>query len=238
VIYWLVRPAVECPGIGRTALPPDFLSATERQTYARLTFPKRRREWLLGRWTAKRLLQLSLEAYRLLPSNAITVGNDPDGAPYLSVDGKGRLPLSLSISHRGERAFCAFSPSTVPSIGADLERVDPRDPAFVQDFFTPQEANRVCKCPPSMRDTLITVIWSAKESVLKALRQGLRVDTRRVEIGHVADLGISEAPGTRNLKPGTWHVVQVSCTLPDAGRFLAWWRPDGGDVLTLAVRSS
>ena len=46
------------------ASPPDFLSVSECRTYAELTFPKRRREWLLGRWTAKRLLQLSQVAYR------------------------------------------------------------------------------------------------------------------------------------------------------------------------------
>jgi hypothetical protein len=90
VIYWLVRPAADCPDVESGASPPGFLSAAERETYTRLTFPKRRREWLLGRWTAKRLLQLSIEAYRAFPLSAITVGNDPDGAPYLSVDGRGR----------------------------------------------------------------------------------------------------------------------------------------------------
>ena len=110
MIYWLICPADECPGIDKGALPPDFLSASERETYARLTFPKRRREWLLGRWTAKHLLQLSQEAYRALPLDAISVGNDSDGAPYLSLEEEGRLEMSLSISHRDDRAVvCGFA---------------------------------------------------------------------------------------------------------------------------------
>jgi hypothetical protein len=140
--------------------------------------------------------------------DAITVGNDADGAPYLSVDGKGRLPVSLSISHRGARAFCALSFSPSLSVGADIERVEPRIPAFVSDFFTSHEAGRVWACAPGTRDLLVSVVWSAKEAVLKALRQGLRVDTRRVEIGHVAGI----AP--RRTSPTGWHEVRVSSELP------------------------
>jgi 4'-phosphopantetheinyl transferase len=232
MIYWLVCSADECPGIeGGTSLP-SFLSTSEREIWVPLTFPKRRREWLLGRWTAKRLLQLCSSAFRALPLDAITVGNDADGAPYLSVDGKGRLPVSLSISHRGARAFCALSFSPSLSVGADIERVEPRIPAFVSDFFTSHEAGRVWACAPGTRDLLVSVVWSAKEAVLKALRQGLRVDTRRVEIGHVAGI----AP--RRTSPTGWHEVRVSSELPGTAHPASWWRSDGNDVLTLAVVSS
>jgi hypothetical protein len=71
--------------------------------------------------------------------------------------------------------------------------------------------------------------------VLKALRQGLRVDTRRVEIHPIASIEGGEEPRRYDLKPEAWHEVQVSCTLPGTGLFLAWWRPDGNDVLTLAA---
>jgi 4'-phosphopantetheinyl transferase len=234
VIYWLTCPAAECPALTIGASPPDFLSASERDIYAGLTFPKRRREWVLGRWTAKRLLRRSVTAYRSTPLSAITVGSDPDGAPFFFLDGVGRLPLCLSISHRRERGFCALSPSTASPIGADIERVEPRDPAFVRDFFTAQEADRVFGCPPPLRDMLVTVIWSAKESALKALRQGLRVDTRRVEIDRVAGIEADDIPPSLNLKPETWLQLHISCSLSDTGPFLGWWRPDGDDVLTIA----
>lgn len=234
MIDWLICLADDCPELG-AGHPPGFLSAFEREMLAELRFPKRRREWLLGRWTAKCLLQRCHPAYGSLTPQAITVGNDPDGAPYLSIEGEGRLAMSLSISHRSDRAFCALSSTLPPAIGADLERVESRDPAFVHDFFTVDEDRRVWACPPSRQDTLITVIWSAKESVLKALRHGLRVDTRSIEICHVA--GLEGAQADMNKPPDqTWYEVQIRCTLPDSGSLHGWWQPWEDHVLTIATR--
>ncbi len=240
MIDWLTCLADDCPALG-AARPPGFLSVSERGVLAGLRFPKRRREWLLGRWTAKQLLCRSHPTYRSLPLCAITVGNDSDGAPYLSVEGEGRLAMSLSISHRQDRAFCALSPTLPPRIGADLERVESRDPSFAHDFFTADEDTRVWACPPSKRDTLITAVWSAKEAVLKALRHGLRVDTRSVEILDVAGI-----EGDQPTWPPAeaWHPVQVRCTLPGsyessipAPCVSAWWRPWQNYVLTIAAHT-
>jgi 4'-phosphopantetheinyl transferase len=233
VIDWLTCLADDCPGLGADH-PPGFLSAPERQALAELSFLKRRREWLLGRWTAKCLLQRCQPAYRACALHAISVGNDDDGAPYLSVEGTGRLAMSLSISHRDDRAFCALSPTLPPSVGVDLERIEPRDPAFVRDFFTAGEDARIWACPPVRRDTLVTVVWSAKESVLKALRHGLRVDTRSVEILHVTGLENVRAAAQPPLKEA-WYNVQIRCALPGTAPIHAWWRPWGGYVLTMAT---
>ena len=247
MIYWHVCQAPDCAAGART--PPDFLSASEQRTYERLRFPKRREEWLLGRWTAKQLLRRSLKSYEGLALAAISVGVDPDGAPYLSVQGEGRLPASLSISHRGGRAVCALSPALSPAIGVDLERVEPRPRAFVEDFFTAQEAARVWACAPERRDTLATAIWSAKEAVLKAFREGLRVDTRAVEVRHVAgldaDLASAAEGGTlptlvlhrvgNGLASADWQPIQIESSVPGALRIAAWWQPEGDSVLTMAA---
>lgn len=245
MIYWHLCPGQGCASGQET---PDFLSPAERRTYEGLRFPKRRSEWLLGRWTAKQLLRHSLNGYQELALTAISVEADPDGAPYLLVRGEGRLPASLSISHRGGRAVCALSPALSPAIGVDLERVEPRSRAFVEDFFTAGEAARVWACPPERRDTLVTAIWSAKEAVLKAFREGLRIDTRAVEVRHVAGL---DAPGTGTTVealpvPGLqrvgdgpasvdWRPVQIESAVPGALRIAAWWQPEGDSVLTMAA---
>jgi 4'-phosphopantetheinyl transferase len=224
-----------------------FLSPAERETLATLRYPKRRREWLLGRWTAKQLLQRSLGGYGELALTAISVEADPDGAPYLSVEGEGRLPASLSISHRGGRAVCALSPALSPAIGVDLEQVEPRSEAFVEGFFTPAEAARAWAILPERRDTLVTAIWSAKEAVLKALREGLRIDTRAVEVRHVAGLDARERVPEERLPPLAlhrvgadlasvdWQPVHIESALPGALRIAAWWRPESDSVLTMAA---
>jgi 4'-phosphopantetheinyl transferase len=233
-----------------------FLSPAEREALAGLRFPKRRREWLLGRWTAKHLLKRACPEYASLPLAKITVGNDPDGAPYLAIANQGRLSHSLSISHRHNRAFCAIlAPPTAPppaeaaidaktpsvpllgmanTVGADIEQVYPRDPAFVRDYFTSGEAERVWAAPEALRNTLVTVLWSAKEAVLKVLRLGLTVDTRRVELYRIA--GLEPHSGSVGLLASdAWLEIRVHCTLPDPPPLCAWWRPMAGDVLTLAA---
>lgn len=67
-------------------------------------------------------------------------------------------------------------------VGADLEVVEPRSEAFVREWFTRAEAGQVEAAPPAEQDLWTTVIWSAKEAVLKVLGLGLSVDTRGVEI--------------------------------------------------------
>jgi len=235
-VRWLVGLARESPGIAADR-PPDFLSCLEQQAVARLRFAKRRREWLLGRWTAKQLYLRSREGGQPLPMHAITIANDPDGAPYLLTDGEGRIPLSLSISHCRDRAFCALGSSFGYAVGADVEHVEPRDPAFVQDFFTADEGALVSDCPAPWRDAVVTVLWSAKEAVLKAARCGLRVDTRRVEISHLTGLDPSRAPGASygDDMPETWGQVQVSTSWPAKARVAAWWAAGGGYAYTLAV---
>jgi phosphopantetheinyl transferase len=247
VIYWHLCPGPACTNALQA--PPAFLSASEQRTYERLRFPKRREEWLLGRWTAKQLLRRSLEGYRDLALSAIDVGADPDGAPYLSVPGEGRLPVSLSISHRAGRAVCALSPALSPSIGVDLERVEPRAKAFVDDFYTAGEAARVWACAPHVRDTLVTVMWSVKEAVLKAFREGLRLDTRAVEVRHVAGLEADPVDIEETRPPPAlplhrvgdgatserWQAVQVACSVRGALRVAAWWQPEGDSMLAMAA---
>jgi len=247
VIYWHICQAPDCAADARAS--PGFLSASEQRTFKRLRFPKRREEWLLGRWTAKQLLRRSLEGYEGLALSVISVGVDPDGAPYLSVQGEGRLPASLSISHRAGRAVCALSPALSPTIGVDLECVEPRPRAFVEDFFTAQEAARVWACAPERRDTLVTAMWSAKEAVLKAFREGLRVDTRAIEVRHIAGLdadlasvaegGASPALALHRVGNGSasadWQPIQIESSVPGALRVAAWWQPEGDSVLTMAA---
>ena len=119
------------------------------------------------------------------------MGNDDDGAPYVSRGSAGeRLPLSLSISHSHGHAFCALCPleegaghdAGSLALGCDIEFVEPREASFVQDFFTAEEMAAVAQTPAEQRDLLVTALWSGKEAVLKALREGLRIDTRRITL--------------------------------------------------------
>lgn len=220
MIHWLIESVQDMQ-----EQPDWFLSPAEQAKYAEFQFDKRRREWLLGRWTAKRLVQAVMleQDNRMIALDAIEIANDADGAPYATFQFP-HYPFHISLSHSFDRAFCAASATRV---GADLERILPREQNLVNDFFTTDEIARVNGCLPGTRDLVINAIWSAKEAALKALRKGLSVDTRVVEI--------SLAPFA--LAPEHWTDFQIHFAGGDAdwSPLRGWWRVTDGFVLTLAA---
>ena len=101
----------------------------------------------------------------------------------------------------------------------DLELIEPRSAAFINDYFTERERSAVAD--HEHPDLLANLTWSAKESALKVLRTGLRSDTRTVEVA------VGEAAG--NL----WQPLVVA---NDDGRsFPGWWLVAGDFILTCAT---
>jgi len=202
-----------------------WLSPAEQQKLATLRFPKRRDEWLLGRYAAKSLLR-SLPAYRGLPPKAIEVRNDPDGVPALVLPAGTLPPGSLTISHSGPYALCAVSAGPDLRIGADLERVETRSEDFIEDYFTPCEREMVHAARRESRDFVATLVWSLKEAMLKALGVGLRWDTRRVEVSETDSLPeVGQA----------WQALQVSDHENTHRPWAAWAQSRGDYVLTAAA---
>lgn len=206
--------------------PPEvFLSAAELEKYHAFRFEKRRNDWLLGRWTAKRLLQAVIlqRTQQMVLRNAVDIYNDADGVPLASVDLQ-PSGWNLSISHSNDYALCAVCDR---DIGADLESIAPREPYLVKDYFTVNEQARVNASLPAQREMVVTAIWSAKEAALKAIHKGLSLDTRTVEI--------SLAPFEHT--PTRWTPFEIQFDLENAKTLNGWWRVQEGFVLTLAAEA-
>jgi 4'-phosphopantetheinyl transferase len=199
-------------------VPADdgWLEPAERVRLATLQIPARRADWRLGRWTAKHAVAAFLGARFA----AVEIRPAEDGAPEALLGGE-PAPVSLSFSHRAGRAACAVAPAGT-ALGCDLELVEPRSAAFVRDYLTPAEQALVEAAPELDHPLLVNLIWSAKESALKALRTGLRLDTRSVEV-RLLD---GENEGWR---PFAVHARETGQD------FAGWWRRDGDWVLTLAA---
>ena len=88
IVHWLVQSADAHPALGQGQAPLGLLHAAEAERLAGLSLPKRRADWLLGRWTAKHLLQSTLqhELGDRLPLNTLLIQNDRDGSPYACVE--------------------------------------------------------------------------------------------------------------------------------------------------------
>lgn len=196
--------------------PPSlaFLTVSERVRAASMHVPRRRAEFLLGRWAAKCLIASVLDC---APGPALEVRAAPSGQPLAFLDGT-PLRLSISISHRHGLALAALDESG-SALGADLEHVEPRSAAFVRDWFTPREIDAVAAGNP---EVLANLIWSAKESALKALGTGLRSDTRSVEVE-------LDPPIAR-----PWQTLRIR----GAGALQGYWRRHGEHVLTVVAASA
>lgn len=240
MIRWLVQSTDDHPDLARSA-PPGLLHTDEAALFAGLKIEKRRRDWLLGRWTAKRLLQTELAESRgaVVALDRLLIAADAQGAPYAALAGAGglpaRLPYSLSISHSGGRSFCALHEVAAATgerfaLGADIEMCEPRGARFVADYFAPAEAELLAAAAPAEQTELVTTIWSAKEAVLKALREGLRLNTREIVC----------LPHPAQVEGWTPFDIRFSPSLqsPHTGAWSGWWRRAPGNaaaVLTLAI---
>ncbi len=212
-VYYLTQAWHEVPA------ELDWLTPGEQARLDGFRFDKRRRDWLLGRWTAKiAMLGITDLSYRDI--GRIEIASATDGAPQPMLDGEPCM-AHLSLSHSNDRAFVTVSRGTA-ALGCDIELVEPRSPVFVETYFTASEAERVARVDPRYRDLLVTMIWSAKESTLKALRTGLQADTRGVEV-----IDDSDCSGTG------WKAARTIAA--NAGEFSCLWRRDGRFILSVVA---
>ncbi len=101
--------------------------------------------------------------------------------------------------------------------------IEPRSDAFVSDYFTDKEQELVARSAQDERFLMIAALWSAKESTLKALREGLRIDPRQVAVELQANPGDGSSAGG-------WRPLLTSY---QQQTFHGWWRRDNNFVLTL-----
>jgi 4'-phosphopantetheinyl transferase len=196
-----------------------WLTEGERSRLAGMRFPKRCTDWKLGRWTAKctvwacRFCDIGRDS---LPE----IRTAADGAPETYLNDK-PVKISISISHSRERSLCVVGPDNF-GIGCDIEFLEVRETDFFRDYFTAEENSFVEQNARCDRITTALLIWSAKESTLKILRQGLRRDTRSISI----------RPDFLD-REGNWHSWTGQC-LQTSQTFQGWWRTCDGFVYTLA----
>jgi 4'-phosphopantetheinyl transferase len=219
----MTRVAVLLAAASEVPQGEGWLDPREARVLAGLRVPKRREEWLLGRWTAKRAVSTFLaEAPGALaaPVGSVAILAASDGAPEAWI-GRDRAPCAISISHRAGRACCAVGGPDL-ELGCDLELVEPRSEGFVGEYLTAAEADFVRGASPAERDLVANLVWSAKESVLKAVRVGLRADARSVRV-----VAMGPRPSV-----GGWSSFEAEAE----ERWAGWWSVRGGFVLTVVSR--
>lgn len=154
---------IEVIDLAKLPLGETFLSVREQAFLQTLTLPKRRKEWLGGRFALKTLAAAQTGA---APSEIELLPQHNSGKPLLYVRGE-ISTLPFSITHSNGYAVAAIT-TDARYIGIDLEKVTRRIDAWKKDFFHPSELT-------GAGDEFLTALWTQKEAATKLLGTGLTI---------------------------------------------------------------
>ena len=130
--------------------------------------PRRQREWLIGRISARRAVSAWLAGTGETSLQDSDIDYDPEGRPILACPPGGEA-VFLSISHKDGIAVAAAADRPV---GIDLERFTAvHDPdGILRVAFSPAEA-ALLEDAGGCDVAHVTIAWSAKEAAAKSLGQ-------------------------------------------------------------------
>jgi 4'-phosphopantetheinyl transferase len=231
-VYWLEQNETNLP------VANDWLCQAEALRLNSMKFEKRRTEWRLGRWTAKRVVAacVNLPDRREILAR-IEIQSAPSGAPKVQVLDK-PARIAISLSHRLGTAVCVAALECC-ALGCDLETFEPGIEAFIPDYCTVEERALVARAPAPDRLRLWALLLSAKESGLKALETGLQLDPRCATVSLVQAPPREQAPlgnPTSTLCAfsglNEWRQLQVAA---DGRVFFGWWKQEGGLLRTMVA---
>ncbi len=171
-----------------TWLSDYFLTGVEQQFLSdQLTRRERKREWLLGRITAKDALRrLYLKSFgQPLPPLELSILPNQNGAPFVQshfLQSQG-LTSQISITHKDGYAialarFAKGSASTF-GFGIDYEPYCQRDEGIERLILNDDETPFLSGITADERNQILTRIWAAKESSAKALGTGIGGNPRK-----------------------------------------------------------
>lgn len=162
-----------------------WLSPSEAVRLQGITAPQRRRQFLAGRWLARRLLA----RYAGEAGGPWGLEENPGGPPTVAAPPGGASPR-VALSHSGDWVACAVS--WVGLLGIDVEQTRPgRDlEGLAEICLHPDETARWHGTPLAEREQLFYQLWTLKEAWVKSRMEALapaRLAALRTRVATAAD---------------------------------------------------
>jgi 4'-phosphopantetheinyl transferase len=167
VCIWLLRPESLRDWVVRKAAR-SLLTAIDLSRWNRFMFAEDREAFL----AARALERTVLSAVVGTPPDMLTLEPDRHGKPRL-LRPVTRRPLSFSLSHTRRLVACAVTWDRM--IGLDIEEVREAPHDVAERYFAPPEVAALRTLNGSSQQRAFFMMWTLKESFLKAMGVGLTV---------------------------------------------------------------
>ena len=174
--------------LDETSLLQDVLSPAEQRYFQRFKYMKRKKEWLGGRIAAK----AAMLAFTSTPDeqvlNSITILPNKYGRPIVEeiptcLSGQG-CELIISLSH-GD-CFAVGLARKGATCGIDLQKISTKLAGLTSHFATDAELQLLAEQADCDEDTRLTMLWTAKETLKKALLHDQSVIFSATELREIA----------------------------------------------------
>ncbi len=136
------------------------------------------------------------------PNAEIAFVRGPNGKPRLERAGG----FEFNLSHSGRWIVCA---SAFAPVGVDVERIGSFAWEDVEDALSPEERTRLDPAADSAWREAFTVLWTAKESYLKALGVGLEVPPSELTVEVDGDGGLRLRRGGRRVTDAFLRAYEI-----------------------------
>src|SRR5689334_6601430 len=145
----------------------NWMSAAERERYARFRHDRDRWMFALGREMARTLVGDALD----VAPDAWSWREGQHGRPEIASPA---ADVHFNLSHSAGVVICVLGRSR--AIGVDIEDLTRRapEPAIVTRYCSPDEAEDVCAQADGWQDRFLTY-WTLKEAYLKARGLGISI---------------------------------------------------------------
>ena len=144
----------------------EFLHKKEKNYYDNLMHDRRKKSYLLGRYSAKRAISYLFGEDNL---QEILIQPGVFSQPINSYS-KGR-DIQVSITHSGDFGAAVAFPEALP-MGIDMEKIDPGKRDVMESQMTEAEKGLIRNLS-RLDEKMLTLLWSTKESLSKVLKTGL-----------------------------------------------------------------
>lgn len=158
--------------------PNSFLHPLEETYFSGLSYPRRQHSYLLGRYCAKQAIKAYYKDFDL---RNIAIESGVFDHPVVTyMPGP---PLQISISHTDTLGAALAFPETHP-MAIDVETICPSKGDAIKSELSPAEQKLWFHLRKEKGDEAaqLTVLWTVKEALSKALKCGLTVPFEVLEV--------------------------------------------------------